>query len=50
MTVIFLLLLVGGFVCFLLATAQVPARISLLALGLALWILVDLIQKARQIN
>lgn len=34
-----LLLLILALVCFLLATANVPARINLVALGLALWVL-----------
>ena len=50
MTVLFLLLLIGGLVCFLLAAAKVATRVELLAFGLALWIAVDVIQKARQLN
>ena len=34
-----LVLLVLAFVCFALATAGVSARLNLMALGLALWIL-----------
>ena len=37
------ILLLLGFVCFVLATIGVNARINLIALGLALWILVALI-------
>jgi hypothetical protein len=39
MTQIHLVLLVLAFVCFCLATAGVSARINLIPLGLALWIL-----------
>jgi len=37
------ILLLLGFVCFVLATFGVNARIDLIALGLAFWILVALI-------
>jgi hypothetical protein len=50
MVVIFLLLLIGGLVCFLLTAFGVASRVNLLGLGLALWIAVDVIQKARQLN
>ncbi|MDX3110158.1 hypothetical protein [Nonomuraea angiospora] len=38
-----LLLLLGGFICFALAAFGVASRVNLLAAGLALWILVPLI-------
>jgi hypothetical protein len=38
-----LILLVFGFVCFVLATIPIPSRINLVALGLAFWILVQLL-------
>ncbi len=46
MTVIFLILLIAALVCFLIAAfaPSQPARVNLVALGLALWVLVPLIQ------
>lgn len=44
MSVVILILLVAAFVCFVLAALGVGAgRVSLLALGLALWVLTALI-------
>ena len=39
MTQVHLVILVLAFVCFALATAGVSARINLIPLGLALWVL-----------
>jgi hypothetical protein len=49
MSVIYLILLILGFVCFLLSAAERPlnAHVNLLALGLMFWILVPLITLAR---
>jgi hypothetical protein len=44
MAILFLVLLIAAFLCFLAATFNVAARINLLALGFALWVLVPLIQ------
>ena len=44
MGVLHLLLYTAGAICFLLATLGVGARISLLPLGLLLWIMVPLLQ------
>jgi hypothetical protein len=46
MIVVFLLLLIFAAVCFGLATAGVPVRINLIALGLLLWVLVEIIKVA----
>jgi hypothetical protein len=46
MIVIFLLLLILAAVCFGLAAANVPVRINLIALGLLLWVLVEIIKVA----
>lgn len=43
MEIVYLLLLLGSFVCFCVATASFPQRFNLVALGLALWVLVPLI-------
>lgn len=43
MDVLILLLLIAGFVCFVLAAIGVAARLNLLAIGLACWILTALI-------
>jgi hypothetical protein len=43
MDAVTVILLILGFVCFALAAANVTARINLVALGLALWILTLLI-------
>lgn len=43
MTIITLILLLAGFVSFVIAIRWPPARINLMALGLACWILVPLI-------
>lgn len=43
MELLLVLLLLAGAVCFGLAAFQVPARVSLVALGLLFWILVALI-------
>lgn len=48
MAVIFLVLLLAALVCFGLAAFGVQSRVNLLALGLALWVAVDVIQRARQ--
>lgn len=47
MNVFYLLLLTVSFVFFLLATFNVAARFNLVAAGLALWVLVPLIQLLR---
>lgn len=47
MEILTLILLLVGFVCFLIATASAPARFNLVALGLACWILVPLIHAMR---
>ena len=39
MPTVILSLIVGAFVCFLLAAIGVAARVNLVALGLALWVL-----------
>jgi hypothetical protein len=39
-----LLLLLGGFICFVLAAFGVASRVNLVAAGLALWILTPLIE------
>lgn len=45
MLVIYLLLVIGAAVCFAIATAGKPAvRFNLVALGLLLWVLVDVIR------
>jgi hypothetical protein len=44
MSALILVLLIAGFICFALATFGVSVpRINLLALGLALWVLAELI-------
>jgi hypothetical protein len=47
MTTLFIILLALAFLCFVLAAAKVVTRVELLALGLALWVLVPLIQHIR---
>jgi len=47
MVILTLLLLLGAFISFCLATASFPNRFNLVALGLALWILVPLIHTFR---
>lgn len=47
MQLLFLLLLVVAFVLFVLATFNVAARFNLIAAGLALWVLVPLIELFR---
>jgi hypothetical protein len=47
MTLLYILLLVAGAVCFLLATFNAPVKLNLVALGLLLWILVPLITAVR---
>lgn len=49
MVVIFLLLLIFAAVCFGLAAANVPVRINLIALGLLLWVLVEIIKIAQRL-
>lgn len=45
MLVVFLILLVLSLVCFVVAAAgRAPARVNLVALGLAFWVVVPLIQ------
>ena len=44
---LYVILYVAAALCFLAATFGVPAKISLVALGLLLWVLVPLIQTAR---
>lgn len=44
MGLLLLLLLIAGLVCFLIAAVGVASRVNLLALGLAFWILVPIIQ------
>ena len=43
MEILTLILLLGALLCFCLAHAPLPARINMIALGLALWVLVPLI-------
>lgn len=50
MEILTLILLLGGFISFALATASAPARFNLVALGLALWILVPLIHAFRVVG
>jgi hypothetical protein len=51
MTLIYLLLLLAALVCFILAAAGVPVRrISLVALGLAFWVAVPLLQTIRALD
>lgn len=51
MDVIFFLLLLGGFLCFITEAFIVrPERVTLIALGLALWILVPLIHAAQSLG
>ena len=48
MTVLFLILLIAGLACFLVAAFNLATvRVNLIALGLAFWILVPLIQTAQ---
>lgn len=48
MDVIYFLLLLGGFLCFMTEAFIVrPERVTLIALGLGLWILVPLIHAAQ---
>lgn len=50
MTVIYLLLLVAALVCFVLAAFNVNVRnVTLMAAGLAFWVLVPLIQMAHRL-
>ncbi|MDQ3223148.1 MAG: hypothetical protein M3Q75_06725 [Gemmatimonadota bacterium] len=44
MGLLFLLLLIAGFVCFVAAAFGTFSRVNLIGLGLAFWILVPLIQ------
>ncbi len=44
MGLLFLLLLIAGFICFLGAAFGTFSRVNLIGLGLAFWILVPLIQ------
>jgi hypothetical protein len=44
MAIVYLLLLVAAFVMFVLAAINVPVRFNLVALGLALWVAVPLLQ------
>lgn len=50
MAFLFLVLLIAAFFCFLAATFNVVARINLLALGFALWVLVPLIQVGQTLS
>jgi hypothetical protein len=45
-----LILLVGAFVCFVVATLSAPRRFNLVALGLLLWVCVPLFAAIRHIN
>lgn len=47
MNVIYPLLLIGALVCFVAAAMNVTTRFQLVAAGLALWVLVPLIQLMR---
>jgi hypothetical protein len=38
-TLLRMVLLVGAFICFILATTPIPWRVNLQSLGLALWVL-----------
>jgi hypothetical protein len=49
-TVFYLILLVVAFVLFVLATFNVASRINLVAAGLALWVLVPLLQILRAVT
>lgn len=49
MVVIFLFLLLFAAVCFGLAAANVPVKINLVALGLLLWVLVEIIKVAERL-
>lgn len=50
MSVITLLLLLASLILFLLATFNVPARVSLVALGLACWVSVYVIAAAQHLH
>lgn len=41
-----LILLIAALVCFILVAANFPSRINLLGLGLALWVLAVIVQRA----
>lgn len=43
MPLLILILLIAGFVCFLIATFNVPVKVNLIAAGLACWILTAVI-------
>jgi hypothetical protein len=47
MNVVYLVLLIVAALCFLAATANVAARVNLVALGLFAWVLVPLIQRIK---
>ena len=49
MSGVYFVLLVIGFVCFVLAAFGVGARINLLAVGLACWILVSLLSVGQSV-
>lgn len=50
MDVITLLLLLAALILFLLAAFNVPARINLMALGLACWVTVPLIDAVQHVH
>lgn len=50
MTIIYILLLIAALGCFVLACTRLAARVNLIALGLAFWVAVPLIQHLRALN
>jgi hypothetical protein len=50
MAVLFLVLLIAAFLCFLAANFNVAAPVNLVALGLAFWVLVFVIQYGRALT
>lgn len=51
MNVLYLILLILALACFVASAARVAsARVNLMAAGLALWVLVPVIQVARNLN
>jgi hypothetical protein len=39
-----LILMIVGFLCLFLAALQIPSRVNLMALGLALWLLSEMLR------
>lgn len=50
LAIICLILLIAAAICFLLAAFNVTSRVSLVALGLLLWVLVPLIHAAKALH